>query len=371
MRRRDFMAAGGAALGAGLAGCMGGSNDGDDGTETATGTTTGGPYSVSMEPVGDVQFDSVPESVATYFPSYAEMAVALGHGDAVESVGVTSRYHTEVYDELDGVSMDKSALTPLYDGGIDTEVFLNIDADLHLIDPNWLINNFGGIAEGDVADLRDRVAPFLGNVIFRRTDDWHDYRYYSLYEAFEKVAQVFQAGDRYDSFKSFHDDTLASVQESIPDEDRSGALVFAYSDEPTDFSPARISDGGSNKKQFRDLGIADAFEGTDVQGLSTSQRATIGYESMLEIDPDYIFIRGHEGKTREEFVDGPLSFMQSHDVGGQLTAVQNEDVYRGGPIYPGPIQHLFMLERLATLLFPDAVEAPVFDRDELAGIVTG
>ncbi|MFB6121779.1 MAG: ABC transporter substrate-binding protein [Halobacteriaceae archaeon] len=362
MRRRDFMAAGGAALTAGLAGCssLSGGSSGGDVTHT-----------VSMEPVGEVGLTGVPETVATYFPSYAEMAVALGHGDAVASVGVKSRYHTDVYDELDGVSLDKSALTPLWDGGIDTEVFHNIDADLHLIDPNWLTNNFKGIAQSDVESLTDRVAPFLGNTIFRRTDDWHDYRYYTLYEAFEKVAKVFQEQDRYDEFATFHDETVSAVQDSLPEERPSAALVFEYSDEPTDFSPSRISDGGTNKKQFRDLGVMDAFEGTDIEGISTSQRATIGYESLLDVDPDVLLIRGHEGKTREEFVNGPVAFMKNHDVASQLTAVENDDVYRGGPVYGGPIQHLFLLERFGSLLFPDAVSEPVFDRAELASIITG
>ena len=143
MRRRDFVAAGGTALGAALAGCSSISGSTGDGDVTHT---------VSMEPMGEVDLTGVPETVATYTPGYAEMAVALGHGDAVASVGIPSRYHTAAYDELDGVSLDKSALTPLYDGGMDKEVFLDIDADLHLIDPNWLSNNFPGIDESDVEE---------------------------------------------------------------------------------------------------------------------------------------------------------------------------------------------------------------------------
>jgi len=28
--------------------------------------------------------------------------------------------------------------------------------------------------------MTGQVAPFLGNTVFRRTDPWHDYRYYML-----------------------------------------------------------------------------------------------------------------------------------------------------------------------------------------------
>jgi iron complex transport system substrate-binding protein len=363
MRRREFVAAGGAALGAALAGCS--SISSPDGGDEVT-------HTVSMAPMGEVGLTGVPETVTTYMPGYADMMVALGHSDAVASVGLPSRYHTDVYDDLDGVSIDKGSLTKLVDSGVDKEVFLEIDGDLHLVDPNWLSNNFSGMSEADVADIEERVAPFLGNTIFRRTDDWHDYRYYSLYEAFETVAQVFREEERYGEFKSFHDDAVASMQADLPGPDArpSAALTWQGSDEPTGFYPYRLSGNGTNKKQFHDLGLSDAFANTGISGLSTSERGTIGYEALLDVDPDVLLVRGHEGKTRAEFVDGPLAFMKDHDVASQLTAVQNDDVYRGGPIYVGPIQHLFLLERFATLLFPDAFEAPLFDRDELAGIVT-
>lgn len=89
-----------------------------------------------MAPVGTVEFDSVPTSVAHYFPGNADMAVALVHGGSVESIGVRSRYHTDHYAELDGVSVDVSSMTELVGkNGIDKEVFYQLDSDLHVIDP--------------------------------------------------------------------------------------------------------------------------------------------------------------------------------------------------------------------------------------------
>lgn len=50
----------------------------------------------------------------------------------------------------------------------------------------------------------------------------------------------------------------------------------------------------------------------------------------------------------------------------------NDAVYRGGPIYQGPIQNLFLTERFATLLFPEAYsEGELFDRQRVADIVDG
>ncbi len=404
--RREYITYGGAVIGSGLlAGCAGQSESGaastastastptesaadtasSGGTESPTATASetqtatdreaGESYTVEMAPVGRVEFETPPETVTHYFPDYGDMAVALGHGDSVLSMGLPARFHTSHYDELDGVSLDTESITPLVgDSGIDAEVFYELDGDLHLIDPQWLVNNsVFGIDESDVTELTETVAPFLGNTIFRRTDEWHDYRYYDMYGALEKVAQVYQEQERFRQLKQFHDEFLARVQADLPAaDDRPNALLtFAGGDEPELFYPYRISDQGTNKKQFHDLGIADALAGTGIEGLSETDRGQIDYETMLEVDPDAILVRGHEGKTREEFVDTVLAFMRDHGTASALTAVREGMVFRGGPIYSGPLHHLFLTERYATGFFPDVYSGELFDRDELARIVTG
>ncbi|WP_132058831.1 ABC transporter substrate-binding protein [Halorussus amylolyticus] len=398
LSRRGVLLAGASVTATALAGCTGGESDdqtteagGSDPTTEATTATESeetteaeteedetegqSSYTVSMAPVGDVTFDAVPETWEAYFPGYADMGVALGQADGLSAVGQKARYYTSYYDELDGVSVDKDALVDLVgDSGIDKEIYYEVDNDVHLTDPEWLVSNDAfGLDADDIEEVENAVGPFVGNSIFRRTDEWHDYRFYTMYEAFEKVAQVFRKEDQYDAFASFHDDFVAEIQADLPSADArpNGLLCFAASDEPEEFSPYRLTDKGANKKHFRDLGISDALSGTGVEGLSESNRGQIDYETMLEVDPDTLFVRGHETKTRAEFEDTVLAFMQGHNVASQLTAVENEDVYRGGPIYQGPIQNLFLTERFATLLYPDAYSGELFDRDELAAIVTG
>lgn len=367
--RRRFLGLTAGALAGGLAGCTGG-----DGTPTETATDSDASYTVSMAPTGEVTLDSPPETVAHYFPDYGDMAVALGHGDSIASMGLPSRFHTDHYDELDGVSVDTESMTPLVgDAGISREVFYELDSDLHMIDPQWLINNGAfKLSEEDVAEVEEEVAPFLGNAIFRRTDGWHEYRYYTLYDAFRKVAEVHGEVDRFEALQSFHDEYVTEIQTDLPAaDDRPNALLcFASGDEPESFYPYRLTDKGTNKKAFRDLGIADALAGTGIEGLSESDRGTIDYETILEVDPDSILLRGHEDKSRAEFEDTVLAFMKDDDVASELAAVQNDMVFRGGPIYPGPLHHLFLLERYATGYFPETFSGELFDRDELASIVT-
>lgn len=345
-----------------------GSSDGGDGTKSET-------YEVEMAPVGTVEFDAVPQSWETYFPGYAEMGIALGQAEGLTAIGNSGRFHTTHFDELDGVSVDKDAITTLVGkSGIDKELYLELDNDVHLTDPRWLTqNDFFGLDDSDVDQISATVGPFVGNAIFRRTDSWHDYRYYTMYEAFGKVATLFQQQDRYRAFKSFHDEVIADVQAALPPatERPNALLAFAGSDQPEEFSPYRITDKGTNKKHLRDLGVEDALAGSGVEGLSESNRAKIDYETMLEIDPEYILLRGHESKTADEFESTVLGFMAEHSAASQLTAVRNGNVYRGGPIYQGPIFNLFLTERAAGQFYPDSVGEELFDRDELAGIITG
>lgn len=382
--RREFLAGTVAAGGLLLAGCT--SSDGEStpagtpsetetGTESATNTRAETGYTVSMGPVGDLQFDQPPETVALYHSDYADMMVALGHADAIGSVGVKSRFVTQHYSDLDGVSVDKGAITELYQGSVSQETFLQLDADLNYIDPNYLINTFGW-DQSKLDTIAEQTGPFFGNVIYRRTDDWHDYPYYTMYETFELTAEIFQEQEKYDQFAALHDEFISGVRDRLPAEsERPNGVVVYAGEEAKEFYPDRIDPDhegyGTNKKKFHDLGISDAFKGTDVKGLSTTNRATIDYETLLEVDPDTIFIRGHEDKSREEFTTTVVSNMKDHDVGQKLTAVRNDAVYRGGPIYEGPIQNLFMTERFAKLVYPEVYgDDELFSRSEVSEIIS-
>lgn len=388
--RRAFLTTSVAAVGA-VAGCASGtereSTDGDpvdDETEsTDDGSTENdesakgeavddGPYSVSMEPVGALEFDEPPERWVTYFSGYADMGVALGVEDGLAGIGSEERYHTGYYDELEGVSIDLSDVTQILgEGGIDAEVFYELGSDLHVVDPNWLIENGAfGLGGDEVDGIAEDVAPFFGNVGFRRTDEWHDYRYYSLYETFEKVARVFRREERYEAFEALHDDYIEGIRDRLPPErDRPTVLLVWGGEEPEEFSPYRIGEGTS-KKQWRDLGVHDALAETGIDGLSTSDRGRIDYETVHEVDPDVLLVRGHEDKSAAEFAERVLGFMEEHDVASDLRAVREGRVFRGGPLYQGPIVNLFTTERAATQLYPDRFEGDLFDRDRVAELVS-
>jgi len=368
--RRDTLRYGGAVAAAiGIAGC----SNGSDQPDTAT---PGGGYTVEMAPMGEVQFEQVPQKWAAFSGGYADMAVALGQGDGLTGIGGADRFYSYVYDELPGVSIDRSTVEA-YPEVRTKEEFYALGSDVHLYDPQMLVNWFDW-TDRDVEEISEKVAPFVGNLIFRRSDAWHDYRYYTLYEAFERVAQVFQQEARYEAFSEFHDEFISSIRARLPPEsDRPTVfLTFEGTTEPETFSPYRLDDRGTSKKQWRDLGVTDALAQTDIEQLSSSDRGELDYETLLELDPDVILVRGHERRSPSEFRDTVLAYMQDHPVGSQLSAVRNERVYRGGFLHQGPIQNLFLTERAAKQLFPEEFgevtgDRELFDRGRVADIIDG
>lgn len=392
--RRDCLKYGGAIVGGGLlAGCVGGSDDGssattdretttrgettaaETGTEVETETTESETtaadddgYTVSMAPVGDVTFESVPETWVANNGSWADMGVALGR-DPPKALWLTNRYHTQYYDEIPGVSVDKSDMVSLYQDGVSKELFYELDADVHVADPNFLMNR-GNWEESDVEEISTQVAPFFGNSIFSRGYPWHeDYQYYTLYEGFEKLSKVFKREARFEEFASLHDEFQSSLSSVVPAEGErpAAATVWASGDEPEKFYPY-IIDEGTSFKHLRDLKLTDALANTDVKNFYES-RGAIDFETLLEIDPETLLIRGQEGKSAEEFRNTVVRYMKDHTVASELTAVKNGDVYRAGPLYQGPITNLVVTDRLARTLY-DADER-LFDPQRVADIVNG
>ncbi|KTG30664.1 ABC transporter substrate-binding protein [Haloferax profundi] len=367
-----------------LAGCTG--QSGSDQTETATtteaetATETATPtatetaeaddsYAVSIEPVGDVEFDAVPETWVANNGSWADMGVALGV-EPPKAVWLTSRYHTQYYDEIPGLSVDKSGMVSLYQDGVSKELFYELDADVHVMDPNFLMNRFKGWEQADVDEVDQNVGPIFGNCIYAQHYPWHeDYRYYTLYEGFEKLAQVFQRTDRYEAFVSLHEEFQTNLESVVPAEGErpSAAVLWGVGDEPETFYPYIIG-GGTGFKHLRDLGVNDALADTDVKDFHGS-RAAIDLETLLEVDPEVLMLRGYEAKTRDEFENTVVDFLKNDDTASALTAVQNGDVYRAGGLYQGPITNFVLTQRTAEELY--GVESELYDAARVADIVNG
>ena len=380
--RRETIKGGGALVGGGLlAGCAGRSKPGgganDSNSSGGESTTSGGgnSYSVTMAPMGEVEFETVPETWIANNGSWADMGIALGQ-EPPKGLWRPNRYHTHVYDDISGVNVNWKNLDELWGKALSKERFYEIGADVHVFDPVFVLSR-SKWKQTDLDEIRENVGPVFGNSIYSRAFQWHDHRYYTLYEAFEKLAQVFDEEQRYRAFKQLHDEFIGRVQERLPpkSERPSVAIIMVTSNKPEEFYPYPINKGTSYK-QWRDLGATSALNEAGIKDYYVSG-GTIDYETLVEADPDVLLMWDGRGRfermSRKKFQDTLVSFMKNHDVAGQLTAVENDDVYRGAGIYQGPIINLAWTERGAWQLYPNEFDRDeqLFDRQHVADIING
>lgn len=181
---------------------------------------------------------------------------------------------------------------------------------------------------------------------------------------------------------------IEEIRSQVPDESKRRSLALVngrYNPENCDgwivYNPKSEIEKTWGKKQYRDLGVVDAFEGA-YDGKSA---VTVDYEGLLEYDPDVIIFnfgityRDFQG---ENYIKTQRELLSDHSVGSQVTAVENGDMYVGGTPYQGPIINMFQTEMAAKQLYPEVYgEYPgygelseaeqLFDRTELAEIIRG
>ncbi|WP_440765137.1 ABC transporter substrate-binding protein [Natronorubrum sp. DTA7] len=385
--RRDALKYGGTlATGIAFAGCSelvgrSGESDGQSGDGTSSGDGT---YSVTMAPMGEVAFDSPPESVFTRLTHLAGMAFAIGRGNDVNAMHAPEYYDqlwNQFTERLPGVTLDWSGLYSSWDP--DKEMLYDLDSDVHLADPAS-VNALDSWSMADIEEVTENISPWFGNQFSDRHGeppaDWADrYEYYSLWEMFETVAAVFREEARYEALAKVHANLLETLEADLPPEQERPTAVMAGMSDIESMYVYTLDTPGFLTAHVRPLEPVGAL-GDDV-----SSGDTIDMEGLLEADPDVIFAPGgmHPGTD----MSGIRDAFQNHSIGQRISAVENGRIYAQGARYQGPILNLFQLEMTAKQLYPDAFgewptytdgpypEIPaderLFDRQEVAEIIAG
>lgn len=383
--RRECLKYCGTVVGGGLlAGCSGASRSGGSSTDSNTsstrtaasgtdaGTRTGDSYTVEMEPMGAVEFDGPPERWTALLPTFADMAFALGGG---RTLGIQDhdRFASEVFEDLPGVKFDADGIVELVGNGVSKELFYEMNADVHFIDPH-LLRLWYDWDQADIDEVGSNLGPFFGNFIRRHSDEWHEYCYYTLYEAFELMAEVFRAQERYRAYVELHEEMLTSIDERLPPADQrpTALLIYPADGSGFEFYPFRFDDGGVSTKQWRDFGLTDALSTTDVGHYSFSERGTLDLETLIEIDPEVLLVRNHGGASESEFQSDVVEPLQARSGSGDVQAIRNDAVYNAGYLDQGPIINFYHTEQAANDLYPESfADATLFDRERVAEIVSG
>jgi ABC-type Fe3+-hydroxamate transport system substrate-binding protein len=349
-----------------------------------SGSTADESYTASISPMGEVTFESPPETVFTRLTHHADMAFALGRGDDVTAMHAPDYYDglwNQFVERLPGVSLDWSGLYSSWQP--DKEKLYELDSDVHLADPAWITRQEGW-NRADVDEIAENVSPWFGNSLSDRrqepADEWADgYQYYGLWEQFEIVADAFRERERYEALAEVREGLLSTIEDGLPPEaERPTAIMIAAADIENIYAYT-LSNPGFLTSHTRPLGPRDAFEGSVESGT------VVDFETMLEADPDVILYLG--GMEPGTDMAGRRAAFEDDLVGSEITAIRNDRMHPQGARYQGPVLNLFQLEMTAKQLYPEEFgawpryeEGPypeipegerLFDRQRVADAING
>ncbi|WP_372480263.1 ABC transporter substrate-binding protein [Halomicrobium sp. HM KBTZ05] len=407
LTRRDCVKYGSTVVGGGLfAGCTGNQNSGEVGTgtttadnnsastETAEGTATSEtdvPYTVTMEPVGEVTFEKIPTSWLSTDSDLTDIAFCLGQIDGwiptplrsfnyFEHLGIDLRSR---YPNSDPYTWKEEEAD--YDG---KEYVYEVNPDLLMFFPERRLKYNKAWKEGDLKEITENVAPIFGANIYRNS---MNYDQPSIYEAFEKFAQVFKEEARYEAFVEVHDQMVQMVKSKLPPEEKRPTI--AYLSDASDLNrgkiyPVSFEGELGQSKHFQDLEAVNAFENSE----------QTDYEGLLSVDPDVIIIQGaleytgnlvsdENGEStfnHNQFLENYVQPMEDDPIGQKVTAIQEGQIGPGGVSRQGPLTNLYNTEILAQQVYPEqfgefdpenpfdsAEEHRLFDRERVRDIITG
>ncbi len=156
------------------------------------------------------------------------------------------------------------------------------------------------------------------------------------------MAAVFQRQARYRAWESLHDEFMANIRSDLPPEDERPSVIAVWRGvDPTSgqFYLSDIHKYHNQTKPLSRLGLRDGYDAEIPGG------GTVGYEELLNHDPDYIAAVGRlTTATHDEFVTNVVEPFENNPNGQDLTAVQEGNIIRIGGQYQGPIVDLFATE---------------------------
>ncbi|ELZ95934.1 ferrichrome-binding protein [Haloferax mucosum ATCC BAA-1512] len=306
------------------------------------------------------------------------MDMAMSFGIKPSAMMSLEEEQLKYYEALPEVAIDLGSVEQLFDSessGFDKEVFYEVDADVHLMDPR-VLKRYSGWTDHDLEEIERDIGPILGSMI--RFPYGRD-PYYTLYEAVEKVAKIFQRQAQYNAWVTLKDEVFAEIQSRLPDDKPTvGAFIIDFDIEGKNLMAANINAVRNDGRSLRKLGVNSAFKGE-----SYVPYKKIGYEELLEVDPEYIGLIDNLTTATSDSFQQTLEAAKNHEILSELTAVQNENFVRSAGTNMGPIIDLFSAEAVAMQLYPDEfgewpgsigdvpTQHQLFDRQRVADIING
>lgn len=282
----------------------------------------------------DVTFESAPQRAVANDVNLIEMMLALGLADRM--VGYTGVSEWKTLDETlrEGVQQ-LPELSPIYPT---KEVLLGADADFYFA--GW---NYGMKVGGEVTP--DTLAAFD----------------IAVYELTESCIHIMEKAGA--SMEDMYTDLL-NLGRVFGVEERAEALVSGYRQELAAFAASRpeaattpkvfVYDSGEDKpftagRYAIPTALIEAAGGTNIMGDVQTSWVEVGWERVIERDPDVVVIVNYGDVTAEQ----KIAFMKSNPAFRGIPAVKNDRfvVLDYVEATPGP-RNIEAIKRLAAAFYP-------------------
>ena len=362
--------------------------------ESNTHSADKGPYSVTMSPVGTIQFQRPPERIVTQDANYNDMLVAVGCDHGLIATGYENNFFNGFYEQLSGVKIAINPEILIYLSGqtgnmFDKELLYQLHADIHHIDPLQLMSSRSW-SRANVEEIARNVAPFFANRYSRENiyPGKEPYEFYTVWELADKVAQVYRRPNRIAKLKEVGDAMIRAIKAKLPPPEKRPKIGLIYYGHGR-ITPYSLLHGGFGQAQYVAVGARDAFTEANIStyGEAGGRGAAMDLEGLLAINPDVLImplaIYGAPGSGRgARAAYEQLLKLQENPLGKRLKAFHNKQVYPGGTPLQGPVFYIFQIEMAAKQIYPDIFgpyrddqkyppEEQLFDRALITKILRG
>jgi len=276
----------------------------------------------------EVTFDAPPERAISNDVNLTEMMLALGLADRM--VGYTGVSDWKTIDE--GLRSGIADLPELSPGYPTREVIVGAEADFYFAGWNYGMRQGGEVTPQTLRPFGVQVYELTESCIHVGPKDKVSMQ--DMYADLLNLGRIFGVGDRAEALVAGYEARLAQITAGV---DRSGPpRVFVYdSGEDQPFTAGRHA---------MPTALIEAAGGVNVMDDFEKSWATVGWEEVIERDPEVIVIVNYGDVTAEQ----KIAFLKDKPAFASIDAVQKDAfvVLEYVEATPGP-RNIRAVEKLA------------------------
>lgn len=283
----------------------------------------------------DVTFEAAPKRAVSHDVNLTEMMLALGLADHMAGYSGISGWKTLSEDLRKGVG-ELPELAPQY---VSKEVLLGADTDLFFAGWNYGMKVGGDVTPDTLAPFKIAVYELTESCIQIMKKDKSSLQ--DMYADLLNLGAIFGVREKAEVLVAGYEKALADFQAELPKLDKPVNVFIYDSGEQKPFTAGRYA---------MPTAIIEAAGGKNIVDDVESSWVEIGWEPVIERNPDMVVIVNYGEVTAEQKID----YMRTNPAFKDIEAVKNNRffVLEYNEATPGP-RNIAAIKRLAAAMRAD------------------